>query len=784
MIVDGDDVRRPPGPATGWARLRRPDRMVGQTRWLFTLLLMGSVLVCAPGLVVASEPGERVLAAVAFVGLFAVWSYRYVTERAPVPLGVVEAALILATATAAVDPAGVFTYVPLSLWLRAVYGSTRGVFLHAGLVCTALLASLWTWTLPPGRPDVAAATSTAGIISAVPSMLLITWVARHLVRSLFAREETQSRDAALLDLSNRLIGVTDRAEIARLRDRCADALLAATPHLRVLAVVEVDGDRLVTRYAAGSDRVPGTLPRSVLPVDHGGRVAPLPDSRPLAGAAVASATWLGVPVADDAGWFLLAFAPRVCTESVVAVGSMGNQVALALRTSDAHHDLVTQAAEDPLTGLANRAAFTAALEAAVDAGDRRLALLFLDLDDFKLVNDGLGHAAGDDLLRHVAARLCSGVRPGDLCARLGGDEFAVLLFDAGDDATSVGQRLVELVSAPVTLRGRLAQVGASVGLAYAGAGLGGDQLVQRADVAMYAAKAKGKNRVQVFDPGLLQEDGRAQFEAELAGAAAAGQLVVHYQPIVAVDGGACVAVEALVRWQHPDRGLLYPAEFIPAAERTGAIVDVGEAVLRRACADACEWSDGAGPLMVHVNVSAAQLTDPGFLDLVRSCLDDAGMDPSRLVLEVTEGMVLDSPSVRAALEALSATGPAVALDDFGTGYSALNILRTLPVDIVKIDKSFLHAGPSRSADEVILEAVVGMTRRLGLRIVVEGVERVDQQQFLREVGADAAQGHLHLRPVPADVLCRYLARDNRREGRGGRDDDAAAVVLLGARRSG
>ena len=778
--MNGENAGAPAGPMTRWEPLRRPEGLVAQTRWLFTLLLLVSVLLLLPGLFASPGLLNIVIAAGAYTGLVAMWSYRYQAGRAPVLLGVLEAALVLAASVAGPDPASIFPYVFASLWLRALYGTSRGALLHTGFLAVAVLLALWVWTMLPGRPDMAPAASIASILNTVPVMFLTVGVAWYLARSLFAREQSQQRDAALLQLSSRLIGVTEREKIRLLADECAAAICAATPGLQLLVVMSTDDGPVVVYQAGGRPPVPRTVPTSVLPADPGGGVQPLPDSRPLAEATGLGGTWLGLPLAGDVGgWILLGAAKQVPPEAMVAVGLMTNEMALALRNSDAHHDLATQASEDPLTGLANRAAFTTALEAALAVPDRHVALLFLDLDDFKIVNDGLGHSAGDELLRTVAARLRAGVRPDDLCARLGGDEFAVLLPDAADDAVLIGQRLVELIAAPVTLRGRLAQVGASVGLAFAGVGdVRGEQLVQRADIAMYAAKAKGKNRVQVFDPSLLQEDGRAEFESELAASAAADQLVVHYQPIVSVQDDRCVSVEALVRWQHPTRGLLHPAEFIPTAERTGAIVDIGELVLRRACSDAAAWSGPSGRLAVHVNVSAAQLTDPGFVDVVRSCVADFAMEPSRLVLEITEGMVLDSAAVRAALEAIAVLGVAIAIDDFGTGYSALSTLRTLPLNIVKIDKSFLPKGPSCIADEAIVEAIVRLAGRLGLQIVAEGVERVDQQQFLREVGADLAQGYLHLRPTPAPDFARWLEHRNAAH----RVD--ASVTPLGPRRLG
>jgi EAL domain-containing protein (putative c-di-GMP-specific phosphodiesterase class I) len=356
----------------------------------------------------------------------------------------------------------------------------------------------------------------------------------------------------------------------------------------------------------------------------------------------------------------------------------------------------------------------------------------------------------------------------------------VLLADTDRSAARVAQRLVELVAGPVSFKGQPATVGASVGLAFGAPGSSAEELVQHADIAMYAAKAKDQNRVQAFDPGLLQERGGAGFEAEVAGAAAAGELVVHYQPIVGVADDGCVAVEALVRWQHPRRGLLGPAEFIGVAEHTGAIGDIGAFVLRRACADAASWVGPGGRLAVHVNVSAAQLTDPGFPDLVEECLAAQDMEPEKLVLEITEGMVLESAPVRFALDCLSDLGVsvAVAVDDFGTGYSALSVIRTLPLDIIKLDKSFLSHGPSHTADEAVVAAIVQMAGRLGLTVVAEGVERPDQQRFLRYVGVDAAQGYLYLRPTTADRFAQWL------QHRPADDAAAGTVTPIGSRRTG
>ncbi|WP_214402203.1 putative bifunctional diguanylate cyclase/phosphodiesterase [Pseudonocardia lacus] len=764
MDTDGgsvDDGAHDPR-ATGWRRLRRPGGLVAQTRWLFSLMAVASVLLSAPGLVGVPSTGLRWAAAATFLALIAVWTYRYLALKAPFWLDVVEAVLMLVAAVCGPEPVSVFGYLFASLWLRALYGSTWAVLAHTALMALAVLGGLAVSAPLLVRDDPPSQASITGVVTTVPVMFLTVAVARYLVLSLFSREQSQERGTALVRLGNTLIGLTDDAEIRRRGTECAHALCAATPGLRLLLVRVVDGEAVVVSDAGDVREVPRTLPASMLR-DTGPDERPVADTAALAGIAGPDAGWVVLPLADPpGGWILAGAVPQVPVEARVAIRSMANQVSLALRTSEAHHDLATQATQDPVTGLANRAAFTAALGSRLADPVGRTALLFLDLDDFKRVNDDLGHSAGDELLRRVAARLRGGIRHGDLCARIGGDEFAVLLDAADPDgAVGVGERLVEVVAAPFPLHGRLARIGASAGLAFAEpspADRDGDLLVHRADVAMYAAKATGKNRLQVFDPSLLGDGEDARFEDELARAAAADQLVVHHQPIVRVDDGWCVAVEALVRWQHPVRGLLHPADFVAVAERTGAIVDIGAWVLRRACADAVGWAGAAGPLAVHVNVSAVQLTTPGFVRTVQSCVADAALPPCRLVLEVTEGMVLDTPAVHRTLAELAATGVQLAIDDFGTGYSALSTLRSLPLDIVKIDKSFLGGGRSRAANEALVEAIVQVATRLDLQVVAEGVERPEQLAFLRGIGAHATQGYLHARPAPPAAFADWLRR--------------------------
>jgi diguanylate cyclase (GGDEF)-like protein len=421
------------------------------------------------------------------------------------------------------------------------------------------------------------------------------------------------------------------------------------------------------------------------------------------------------------------------------------------------------AATDSLTGLANRATFNSTLSDALeDQSCPNTTVLFVDLDDFKGINDVFGHGAGDDLLREVGARLVRVTRPGDLCTRLGGDEFAVMLRGTGsEEAEHVALRIVEAIADTILIGGRVTHVGASVGVATATREGDLESLIHCADVAMSVAKTKGKSRIQVFEPALLDHDtSLVAFERALIAAAGNHELVVHYQPVLSIPEGRCTAVEALVRWQHPERGLLHPDSFIPIAERIGAIGPIGTYVLRQACADASTWSDAhpGSPIAVHVNISALQLDDDAFIDIVSSCLREFALAPQQLVLEVTETVVISSPLAIDRLNTLAALGVTIAIDDFGTGYSALTTLRSLPASIVKIDKSFVTGSTNSTQDRAVIEAVVMMATQMGMQTIAEGVENAEERLFLEKIGADAAQGYLYLGPTPAEKFGAWLGR--------------------------
>jgi diguanylate cyclase (GGDEF)-like protein/PAS domain S-box-containing protein len=429
-------------------------------------------------------------------------------------------------------------------------------------------------------------------------------------------------------------------------------------------------------------------------------------------------------------------------------------------------ELTRQAFEDSLTGLANRARLRAGVEGALARAEpgQQPAVLLVDLDNFKHVNDSLGHAAGDRLLAEVAGRLLNATRGSDTVARLGGDEFAVLLggVRGDDEATLVAGRVVAALRTPFPLQGHEIRLGASVGIAVAAAGDAPDDLLRNADLALYRAKAQGKGGHALFAPEMhAAAVERLELESELRRAVDEQQLVLHYQPVVDLASRGAVGVEALVRWRHPERGMVSPAAFVPLAEATGLIVPLGRWVLAEACRAAAAWNaeraPGAAPLSVAVNVSGRQLQDPGLLEDVTAALDASALPAACLVVEVTESMLLDNLEAACGrLEALRALGVRVSLDDFGTGYSSLAYLQRLPVDVLKIDRAFTSQVAAGGRSAAFARAVLTFAGALGLRTVAEGVETEAQHDELRALGCDLGQGFLYARPLEPAALTAFL----------------------------
>jgi diguanylate cyclase (GGDEF)-like protein/PAS domain S-box-containing protein len=426
-------------------------------------------------------------------------------------------------------------------------------------------------------------------------------------------------------------------------------------------------------------------------------------------------------------------------------------------------ELAHRALHDPLTALPNRALFMDRLRHALVRLRRHsgaVAVLFVDLDRFKLVNDGMGHGVGDAVLLDAARRLSEAARAEDTVARFGGDEFTILCENVSDEAARlVAQRVLDAFAAPFVHEGREFHLSASVGIRISDlASATPDSLLRDADLALYAAKEHGRARFEVFQ-SRSQMPGFDMLATEQALRLALrnGELCLHYQPEVDLASQRIVAVEALVRWQHPERGLVPPAEFIPAAEESGLIVPIGEWVLREACSQLAAWRSAGtvdDDVRVAVNVSARQLSDPALPQTVTTALSDAGLDPRTLCLEITESAVIQDTDVALAnLHAIKAQGVLIALDDFGVGFSSLSQIRDLPpVDVIKVDRSFT-AGLGRSdSDSAVVTAVLSLARSLGLTAIAEGVETEDQLGLLRGLGCDVGQGFYFARPqAPEDV---------------------------------
>jgi diguanylate cyclase (GGDEF)-like protein/PAS domain S-box-containing protein len=434
----------------------------------------------------------------------------------------------------------------------------------------------------------------------------------------------------------------------------------------------------------------------------------------------------------------------------------------------AEDQLVHRSLHDPLTALPNRMLFLDRLKQSLGRESRSpgsVAVMFLDLDHFKVINDSLGHEAGDEVLRAMAARLQASVRPGDTVSRFGGDEFVILCEDILDErqVTVIADRLAATVSAPIALASGDVVLTTSAGVAIAATSTEKpEDLIRDADAALYRAKDRGRARHEIFDPAMrVRAVKRMQIERELRQAIDHGDLRLHYQPIVRLADGRITGVEALVRWQHPQRGLVPPNEFISVAEETGLIEPMGSWVLREACGHLRSWPSvgpGGSPLVLAVNVSARELARYGFADRIAATLEEAGVPPRTVCLEITETVLIEAArSALSSLDELRKLGVVFAIDDFGTGYSSLTYLKRFEVDSLKLDRSFVHGLGEDPEDSAIVSAVVALAHALDLTIVAEGVESEGQRTQLQDLGCDQAQGYYFARPQPAVALAKLLA---------------------------
>jgi diguanylate cyclase (GGDEF)-like protein len=582
---------------------------------------------------------------------------------------------------------------------------------------------------------------------------------------------------ALVDVGARLDEVADPALQARV---VLDGMAARFGFERGLVIGAAE-ESLVVLASRGATEWSGSEPpdaiirrawerRELLPVK---RISPegnpllsaaLPDARNLlVSPMIADGRPVGAIVVEHRSRTVFGVERRVAS----VLGQFSAVAALNLRNAVLLRHVQDLAEQDSLTGAANRRMFQRTLERTLEAqtgaetgSDRITAVLFIDLDDFKIVNDSMGHAAGDELLVAVTARVRGLVRQGDLVARLGGDEFAILTGDLPDlrRSRAMAERLVRDLRVPYVLSGKTVTVTASIGIASArDAGSDAQEVVRNADVAMYMAKANGKSGFAIFDPGMHAAiRARHELGAELQHAVDLGQLRLVYQPIVSLDSGRISGLEALVRWQHPERGIVAPGEFIEIAEENGAILPIGRWVMREACERAVAWQkSGLTPpgLFLCVNVSAREIQQPGFVGSVEETLAWAGLEPTRLILEITETALIKATSTTVAtLEALRALGVRVVIDDFGTGYFSLSHLRQFPVDALKIAGEFVQVAEGDSRSAALAGAIVALGESLEIATVAEGIETKEHAERMRSLGCTYGQGYFFARPIGAEEI--------------------------------
>jgi diguanylate cyclase (GGDEF)-like protein len=585
----------------------------------------------------------------------------------------------------------------------------------------------------------------------------------------------------LSQIDKTILTQLDIAEVAKSALRCVRYITSA--HVVILGLYETETAESMRIYALRRDGLPKIRAKFSLTAEMRQRIPgaaeaawteqpPLPEqvlSR-LVGEDQVRKYWVQAIARGDRVWGLLMLGHSaelsLTSDQLTMLSGVHDRLEVAFSWLERDRRLQTMAHADPLTGLPNRAAMLTLLAQELANAQRNrtsAAILFLDLDRFKRANDTLGHAVGDALLRQAADRITGNLRAGDTVARPGGDEFTILLgnLPSARDAGTVARQLIKALSRPFEVDGHTIYVGASVGIAiYPQDGTRGADLLKKADSAMYQAKEGGRNRFVYYEESMnVEAQRRAALDHELRQAFDRNELVLHYQPQIDVRTGLVCAAEALVRWNHPKQGLLFPAAFIPFAEESGLIDAIGSWVLKEACLQHQRWRREGVPIArIAVNVSNRQMLRSNFLRTVHYLLNLANMQPGSLEIEVTESMFVEGGQAGIeALHALAAAGVRVAIDDFGTGYSSFGYLKTLPAGILKLDKSFLIDAPGDSDAATIVAAMINMAHTLRKEVVAEGVEREDQYRFLQELGCEKAQGFLFAEALTGDEVARFAS---------------------------
>jgi diguanylate cyclase (GGDEF)-like protein/PAS domain S-box-containing protein len=588
-------------------------------------------------------------------------------------------------------------------------------------------------------------------------------------------DATKSERAAVRALASQVALALDSAVLSEeVHRRRGEARFASLVRHASDLITVLQPDTTVTYQSPSIERILGYVPQELLGQRFDG-LAPAGDRERLAGCVAAASDGERVQSLEcsltrrdgETRQFEILFTNLIEDEHVGGILLSARDVS---ERKAFEAELAHQAFHDPVTGLANRVMFAEQVRQAIARARREHrmpAVIFLDLDDFKTVNDSLGHAAGDEVLVEVARRLDESVRGADIAARFGGDEFAVLLEDVAhsQDAADAAQRILELLAQPMHAGHRQVTLGGSIGISMFGPEdpRDADELIRDADAAMYIAKRDGKGGYRLFEPAMHEGVvARLELRNDLQRALATDQLELHYQPVIRLADGSLSGVEALLRWNHPERGLVSPVEFIPIAKETGLIIPIGRWVLREGCRHArrLEAHDGP-PLSMSVNLSLKQIQHSDIVADVRDALDEAGLAPERLTLEITESVLMDDTELAVSrLRDLKALGVRLALDDFGTGYSSLSYLSRFPVDILKMDRSFLREGSTPDSHS-LASAVVGLGNTLALEVVAEGIEAPDQADSLRALGCDLGQGFLFAHPLDAETSLAFMADRSR-----------------------